>query len=474
MSNANELSITSSGTLLRTTVGEYQTQLMQYLELLGLPQNSVLVGVDQRSRVIQNVPLVLEAMPTSIKAESYYISKFIAACGAGLFDAALNYIWNETIENLKEKIGLFDLEYFKSTISDEGKKIKILSVEDLVILDDWEIVRGCQATGIISDIGFRHLDYIRGMRNWASAAHPNQVKLTGIQLISWLETCIIEVIGKEPSLPAIEAKRLLNNIREKVLSPTDVPIIQSALRQTPQEIVSSIFRTIYGMFCDPNGKVETKNNIRLIANDIWSVLPESSRREAGVKYANWAANADIERKTLSREFLEQVAALSYLPPDTLTLEMANTIEDLQKAHFAFYNFYNEASHAKILRKLIPANGQIPETVRQAYVKTIILCMVGNGYGVACDAYPVYLELYDKFTDNEFKELLKLFLDNDFSSRMQFPDCKTNIKEIINKANQRTTNESLKRVIAHIKSQTDEQLPGLGKTTEYKRLLGLMS
>ncbi len=32
------------------------------------------------------------------------------------------------------------------------------------------------------------------MRNWASAAHPNNSEITGLQLVSWLETCIKEVI----------------------------------------------------------------------------------------------------------------------------------------------------------------------------------------------------------------------------------------------------------------------------------------
>lgn len=38
-------------------------------------------------------------------------------------------------------------------------------------LDDWELVKGCKDTGIITQIGFKHLDYIRDMRNHASAAH---------------------------------------------------------------------------------------------------------------------------------------------------------------------------------------------------------------------------------------------------------------------------------------------------------------
>ena len=474
MPDQQEIVSTQSRTMLNTTVGEYQNQLLRYLDDLGLPKEDVLVDVEQRRCVIQNVPMIVDSLPMDKRGESFYISKFIAACGSGLFDAALNYIWNETIENLREKVGIFDLEYFKSTISDEDKKKKIQSVEDLKLIDEWELVRGCHLTGIISDIGFKHLDYIRDMRNWASAAHPNQVQLTGMQLCSWLETCIIEVIGKEPSLPAIEAKRLLQNIRNNVLATTDVPPLQTALRQAPTDIISSIFRTIFGMFCDPGSKVEIKNNIRLIANILWDVLPENQRKDTGLKYANWAANADIPRRDLSREFLEQVNALSYLPTDTLTVEMSNSIDLLQKAHFGMNNFYNEPPYAKMLRKLIPGNGLIPYNVRFNYTKTICLCMIGNGYGVSNEAYTVYEELFNKFTDDEIKEFLRLFSDSDFNSRMQFGNCKSNYRRLIASLVQRTTDESIKRLIEHILGRTDAQLPRLGKATEYQRLLGLLS
>ncbi len=47
---------------------------------------------------------------------------------------------------------------------------------------------------LLSDVGHREVDQIRYMRNYASAAHPNQVELTGLQLAMWPETCIRQVI----------------------------------------------------------------------------------------------------------------------------------------------------------------------------------------------------------------------------------------------------------------------------------------
>lgn len=473
MPNENEIT-RHNNLMLQTTVGEYQEKLFSYLVDLGLPTENVLVDVDQRGMVIQTVPKIIKTLSFEKRSESFYISKFIAACGAGLFDSALNYLWDETIENLRNKVFMFDLEYFKSTIKDEKKRSEINTIEDLSLIDDWGLVRGCHVTGIISSIGFKQLDFIRYMRNWASAAHPNQVQLTGLQLCSWLETCNIEVIGKEPSLPAIEAKRLLQNIRNNDLKDEDIPPIKAAFIQAPSDIISSIFKTTFGMFCDPNLKVEIKNNIRLIANTLWEVLPEEQRKEVGLKNAHWAANADITRKNLSREFMEQVNALSYLTEDTRILELSNSIELLQNAHFGNNNFYNEPPYAKILRKLIPENGNIPDSVRFRYVKIICLCMIGNGYGISTMAYPFYEELFNKFTFKETKEYIKLFCDGDINSRLQFSKCVLNYRNLLSILKNRTTDNSIISVIEYIELQSDLQLQKLSKTSRYNQLIKLLS
>ncbi len=56
-------------------------------------------------------------------------------------------------------------------------------------------MRAAREMGLISDVGYIQLDHIRDMPNFASAAHPNHNTLTGLQLVTWLETCIREGTG---------------------------------------------------------------------------------------------------------------------------------------------------------------------------------------------------------------------------------------------------------------------------------------
>lgn len=202
---------------------------------------------------------------------------------------------------------------------------KINGEDDLTKLDEWELVRGCHLTGILSDIGFKHLDYIRDMRNWASAAHPNQNDLTGFQLISWLETCIKEVIGKEPEGPVIEVKRFLGCIRNNNLSTIDAQPINAGIERLPSDLGTSLLRTLFGMYTAKGASIQLKSNIKLVCVKAWNISPDEVKYECGFKYATFASNAEIERRDTAREFLTLVSGLPFLPSDTLAVELSEKL-----------------------------------------------------------------------------------------------------------------------------------------------------
>ena len=96
-------------------VDKFSEGFQGYLRALGLPVSGVLVDTDQRRRVLQNVPSLVEMLAAEQRGEALYVSKFIAACGAGLFDAALNFIWDEVVLRLRKRVAAFDLAYFFDT-----------------------------------------------------------------------------------------------------------------------------------------------------------------------------------------------------------------------------------------------------------------------------------------------------------------------------------------------------------------------
>jgi hypothetical protein len=464
----------SSQSHVTVEVDNFTLALTGYLTELGLPTEKVLVDVTERRRVINNLPDVINSLDGARRSQSLYLSKFVAACGAGLFDAALNFIWDETVVNLRAKVAQFDLEYFyDSVITDSSRRPKFKDEADLAKIEEWELVRGCHLTGILSDIGYKHLDYIRDMRNWASAAHPNQNDLTGLQLVSWLETCIREVIGKDPEAPAIEVKRFLNNIRNTTLTPSDAQYINAGIEQLPSDIAKSLLRTLFGMYTAESAAVQLKTNIRLVAEKCWLLAPESAKHECGFRYATFAANGEVARKAAANEFLTVVNGLPYLPGDTLALELSEKINNLSIAHNGFNNFYNEPAHAKALASYVSSTGHIPDAVRHNYVKAVVMAKIGNGHGVANVAVPYYDEMISKFGDNEIKEFIKLLSDREFSSRVALRNCTQSYRAHAQYLASRTTNQICLQALTIITTATDPQLPQLGKDSAFKRLTDVL-
>jgi hypothetical protein len=104
-----------------------------------------------------------------------YLSKFIAAVRSGLFDAALNYLWDETISELRRRIAGYDLDcFFDLAVGDPQRRPQLKTADDLPKVGDADTIMAANKMGLISDTGYKQLDLVRYMRNYASAAHPNQ------------------------------------------------------------------------------------------------------------------------------------------------------------------------------------------------------------------------------------------------------------------------------------------------------------
>lgn len=452
-----------------STVDRLTEGLTRYLDELGLPAQAVLTPPSERIRVLQNLPSVTTQLTSQQRAEAYYISKFVAACGVGLFDAALNFLWNEVISNLRDKVARFDLDYFlDSIVSDPRRRASIQGADDLDRLEDWELIKGCMETGIIGDLGFKHLDYIRNMRNYASAAHPNQNELTGLQLASWLETCIREVLSHEPEGGVVEIRKLLRSLREEALRQDDVPAIEISLGRLSDDLARSLIRAVFGMYTDPRMAAEVRNNISLVASPIWQVCPDDVRYELGVKHSTFAANGEVARRSLAHQFLEAVTGLAYLPADALAGELESALADLSRSHSGFNNFYNEPGPARLLAKLVPANGRIPVAVEREYVKVLLLCRIGNGYGVSDAAVPTYDELIGRWSERHALIVVRLVsADREVGSRLQFQQCAGNLKTLAASLNDRLPNGRLRRALAIITATSDGSMAALRTRSAFK-------
>jgi hypothetical protein len=275
-------------------IEQFENGLLGFIEQYGLPTGQVLVKVNERLRVFSNVKGVVERIELEQRQRSIYISKFIAAAAVGLFDAALNYLWDETMYELRRRVAQYDLAYFYDAAvgSSSEKRKKLKTEEDITKIEDSELIKGAHEIGLISDLGYKHLDYVRYMRNWASAAHPNQNEITGLQLIGMLETCVIEVITLPLSNVVTDIKQLLANIKANKIPEGEAKQIASFFANLPRQRVNPLAEGLFGIYTQPDTTSQTRQNVRLLIPDLWDRLDEHTRQLFGVKYARFMANND--------------------------------------------------------------------------------------------------------------------------------------------------------------------------------------
>jgi hypothetical protein len=409
---------------------EFESGILKFLGDYGLPTEKIFVNVPERVKVFENLDSVINKIDDlSIIKDSFYLSKYLAATASGLFDAALNYLWDETILQIRRRVSKYDLEFFYDNTVGGERRSRFTDENDLVDLQDSELIRGAKEIGLISEIGFQHLEFINYMRNWASAAHPNQAEITGLQLIAWLETCIREVITLPLNATTIRIKELLSNIRRNALSIDDAEQITLFFERIPKDQTHNLILAFFGIYTRPETDQSLKTNINLLSDRLWQQLNDSSKNEIGLKYANFAAHGVTPQKELAREFIEIVNGQSYIPDDLRVVEIVTALEDLMRSHRGFNNFYNEPAFARELKRVVGDYSKVPKSIEEKYILNLVEVFLSNGHGVASSANTIYEELIGGMSNGMAEKAFLSFNDELIRSKLQFELCKRKFLEL---------------------------------------------
>ncbi len=428
-------------------IAPFENGLLNYLRSYGLPSQGIFASIDERKVTVANLHNVVIKIPEADRLTSTYLSKYVAAAAAGLFDAALNYLWDETIIQLRTRVAQYDLSYFyDNAVTSPDRRTKLKDVSDLDKITDDELIRGAHAIGLIGDIGFKHLDYIRYMRNWVSAAHPNQNDISGLQILTWLETCVKEVITLPLSSATVEIKRLLESIKTTAVDQTTANEIAVFFASLTQEQVDSLASGFFGIYVRDDTLQQTRTNILSLFPYLWPRVSEDSKQSFGLKYGRFSASNDQAAKGLAHQILTHLGGLQYIPDDIRAVQIEDTLNRLVSIHNAINNFYNEPSFARQLELLVGAHGTSPKQVETKYVHTVVYLFLTNGNGVAWNADPIYLRLIDSFDLRKIILAVLAFQDTSVASRLQFTLCKQKYSELLNRLKAKSPLPALTEII----------------------------
>lgn len=101
-----------------------------------MPTENIIASLPERQIIEKNLPTFIDSLPAEVKRDARYLSKFVAGAAIGLFDASLNYVWNEVVLNLREKVVVYGLDMFFDAAVGGGRRELYSTEEDLSGLKD--------------------------------------------------------------------------------------------------------------------------------------------------------------------------------------------------------------------------------------------------------------------------------------------------------------------------------------------------
>lgn len=460
--------------LVSTTLKDISAPLEAFAKYNNLPTENVLANGAEKVKLFNMLPSVLESLPQNKREKAEYLTKFIVSSAVGLFDGALNFLWNEIIKSLRETVVEYDLIYFYSVAEQINSRYKNLNnVTDLEYISDLDFLIIIKRIGFIDDIGFKTLEHMNYLRNHSSAAHPNINELSGIKLVSLLEDGIKYGILLEPDVSVVDIKQLFENIRKYEISIEDIDCMAEDLKKHPLTRMDDFTRSIFGVYCDDKTSKATCDNIIELSKRLWSEISENTKYEIGSKFGYYRNNGDIIKKDKVNNYLESVSGLKYKDEDSIVSELIEKLNHLKSVHFGINNFYYEYSYAKDIEKMIPEKG-VPKTVKRQFIKVICMCYAGNGQGyregVDENAEEIYNKFIDDFDSDDIYQFIQLFDDNDFTIDFYKTKPKERLKKLCIRLMGKTENDDVKAGLDLIIKNSNTDLRNLRLLTPYIELM----
>ena len=119
-------------------------------------------------------------------------------------------------------------------------------------------------------------------------------------------------------------------------------------------------------------------------------------------------------------------------------------------------------------------GIVPLAVKNIYVKTIVICYIGNAYGVSWAAKDYYDDLISRFQETEIQQVALLLLNKEISSRLQILDCAKRFLTICEELRKRATNVHTINALDNILKVPPQELSGVASSKERRALLSALS
>jgi hypothetical protein len=386
---------------------ERQVQsVVDFLEQVGLPSDNIIADSEQRKVINTNLPQFIYNLPADIKKDARYLSKFAVGAGFGLFDYALNSIWNEVVIALRSKAIAYGLDIFFDKAVGGPSRSSYQKEEDLAGLKDIVLLTTCKKLELISDTTYKKLAHILDMRNDIGISHPTNATINAYELMGWLQTCIQEVLMDKPSEAAIRVKSFIDNLKEygEVLNEEKITSILPEMQSLAMHHCDSIIRTLFGLYVARDTDVTVIKNISLIAPAVWPLTSDEERDRLGIMLAGYKNNLHKEKYSKGEQFFTVVKGNNYRTITERVIILDKLANRLKDAHYAYDNYFHEALVMEEIMTYVEKASDIPAQVATNLIRSIVLCRIGRGLSYQGGVSPkgkVYYDMFFKLLGSDY-------------------------------------------------------------------------
>lgn len=133
-------------------VGKSSKLLKEVTDALGIPRD-VLASDEEIEFAWTNLPRLLKKIPPALRSEG--LVRMCVAVSSGLFDSAINYIWNAAIIELRNKVKKFGLNVVEQITNKKFDDATLLDMKDA------DLLSLCLKLNLITEEGYFYLDQCR-------------------------------------------------------------------------------------------------------------------------------------------------------------------------------------------------------------------------------------------------------------------------------------------------------------------------
>lgn len=372
--------------------------LDQVTAALGVERNVIALD-DQIQEAWSRLPRLILRIPPELRDEK--IVKACIAVASGLFDAAINYVWNAAVVELREKVRRFGLQVIPQILDD-----KSFDEARLLDLKDAELLELCLKLNLITDQDYFFLDQCRATRNSYSVAHPSNGSVDEDEVVNFISRCQKHALSSTQNPKGVDTKKLLSAINAHRFKKGQLEQWEDRLRATYEAQRELIFGMLHGVYCDPDAGEEARVNSRALCARFRDELTPATQSALVDRHQEYKARGDEKRHAASLLYFQKLDLVSLLGEPEIHTMVTSACKNLLRVHNDWNNFHNEPPFAERLAE-VTRNIAVPDSAQGVYVEAVVTCGVGNVYGVSNAALPIYRAMVRSFSPKEIKIMLGL-------------------------------------------------------------------